>query len=80
MHEENFLTSWLRVDVEGKEERRKKADKETREEVSRSGKREGESGEDETVVDKRRCLNLVSSDAFEEFCHVEDSDSCGNSW
>ena len=26
MHEENFLSSWLRKDVDGKEERRKKVD------------------------------------------------------
>ena len=41
---EILLCSWLR-DEEGKEEKRKKADKETREVVSRSGKREGEKGE-----------------------------------
>ena len=42
MHEENFLSSWLKDDVAEKEERRKKADKETREELSRRGKREVE--------------------------------------
>ena len=35
MHEDNFLSSWLREDVEGKEERRRKVNTETREEVSR---------------------------------------------
>ena len=24
---------------------------------------------------KRRCVNLVFGDAFEEFCHAEDSDT-----
>ena len=38
MHEENFLSSWLREDMEGKEERRMKAGKETRDEVSKTGK------------------------------------------
>ena len=42
--------------------------------------KEGEKGEDETVVVKRRCVDPVSGDAFEELNHVEDSDSCGNSW
>ena len=53
--------------MEGKEERRRKVNTETREGVSRRGKREGEKGEDETVVVKRRCLNLVSRDTCEEF-------------
>ena len=42
MHEENFLSIWLREDVEDEEERRRKVKKETREEISRTGKREGE--------------------------------------
>ena len=79
MHENNFPSSWL-WKVRRKEEGRRKADKETREEVSRSGKKEEKKGKDQTVVVKRRCVNLVSGDAFEEFSHVEDSDSCGNSW
>ena len=41
MHEEKFLSSWLREDVEDEEERRRKVNKETREMVSRTGKREG---------------------------------------
>ena len=79
MHGDNFLSSWLREDVEGTEERRKKMDKEAREEESRSGKREGEKGEEEAVGVKRRCVNPFSSDVFEEFTPVEDSDSCGDS-
>ena len=66
--------------MEGKEERRRKVNKETREEVSRTGKREGEKGEDETVVAKRRYVNPVSRGAVGKFTHWEDSDSCGNSW
>ena len=38
MHEDNLLSTWLREDVDDTEERRKKTDKETREEESRSGK------------------------------------------
>ena len=38
MHEENFLSSWLREDLFGKEEGRKKEDKKIREEVKRMGK------------------------------------------
>ena len=37
MHEENFLSSWLRKDLVGKED-----DKEIREEVKRKGKRKEE--------------------------------------
>ena len=29
---------------------------------------------------KRRCVNPVSGDAFEEFNRVEDMDGCGNAW
>ena len=39
MHEENFPSSWLRKDVDGKEEGRHTADKETIGEGSRSGKK-----------------------------------------
>ena len=48
MHEENFLSSWLREDLIGEEERRKE-DKRIREEFNRKRKREGEEGQDETV-------------------------------
>ena len=65
--------------MEGTEGRRKK-DMEAREEESRSGKREGVKEEEETVVVKRRCVNLFSRVAFEEFSPVHDSDSCGDSW
>ena len=44
--------------LEGKEGRRRKVNKETREEVSRKKKRRGENGEDETVAVERRCTPL----------------------
>ena len=47
MHEENFLSSWVREDVEDKKERKMEVDKESEEVVK---------GEDETVVN-RRCIN-----------------------
>ena len=40
-HEENFLSSWLREDVEGIEERRKNFEEKAREEESRSGTEKG---------------------------------------
>ena len=48
--------------------------------MSRRRKREGETGEDETVAVKRRCTNPVSAEAFDMFSQEEDSESCGNSW
>ena len=75
MHEDNFLSCLLREDVEGKEERRKKTEKSLAEVEKEKGSRE-----DEMVVVKRRCVNPVSGDAFEEFSHVEDSDSCWTAW
>ena len=56
-----------------------KVDKETRVEVSRKRKREGEEGEDETVAVKRRCINPVSAEAFDIVSHRRTSESCGNS-
>ena len=44
--------------VESTEERRKKMYWEAREEESRGGIREGEKGEEETVVGKRRSVNF----------------------
>ena len=59
------------------EERRRKINKESREEVSRKRKREGRKGEDETVAVKRRCTNPVSDEAFDVFSQWEDSESSG---
>ena len=36
--------------------------------------------EKKTVVVESRCVNLFSSDVFEEFGLVEDSGSFGDSW
>ena len=44
-------------------------------------KREEEKEENETVSAKRRCVGLVSSDAFDIFSQGEDLESCGGfSW
>ena len=40
MHEENFLSSWMREDVEGKEEQRERLNEEAEREESKRGKRE----------------------------------------
>ena len=61
MHEENFLSSWLREEMVGKDEKRKKEDKKNNEEVKRKGERErvrereGEKEENETVLAKNVC-------------------------
>ena len=80
MHADNFLSTWLREDVERKEERRSNVNKETREEVSRTGKREGKKGEDETVGVKEGVSTLFPVMMFRNSVIGEDSDSCGNSW
>ena len=62
MHEENFLSSWLRKDLVEKEERRKKVNERVREGERKRVKREegrkrdGEKDENETVSDKRKCV------------------------
>ena len=63
-HEENFLSSWLRADVEGEEEDRERLNKAAKEEESKSGKREVE-GERERVdiSSKRICLDRLSGKA-----------------
>ena len=65
MHEEHFPSCWLREDVEGLEERRKATEEKAREE--------------RTLI-KKRSVNLISSDVFEEFSPVGDSGSIGDSW
>ena len=52
MHKENFLSSCLREDVEGKEQSKNQFNRKTNEEVSRKRDREGEKGEDGTMADK----------------------------
>ena len=80
MHEENFLSSWLREYVEDEEERRRNVDKETREEVSRLEK---EKAREERT--KRWLKYGVSSLFFSVMLlrnsvREEDSDCCGKSW
>ena len=79
MHEEKFLSSWLREDVDGIEEGRTERKRLERRKVG-VVRRMVEREEEKTVVVKRRCDNLVVGDAVEEFSHVEDSDGCGISW
>ena len=71
MHEDNYLSSWLREDLVGKKKERTENKRE---------KKEGKKREEERVVARRRCVNPFSGEAFEESSSVEDSDSCGNSW
>ena len=80
MHEENFLSSWLREDGEDKKEGHMEADRETKEEMSKQRTREEEKEENETVIVKRRCVNPVSTEVFDIFGQEEDSETCGNSW
>ena len=54
MHEENFLSSWLREDVE----RVAKASEKNEEESGEKRKREEEKEENQTVTVKRRCEGL----------------------
>ena len=79
MHEENFLSSWLREDVECEVEERERMDKEATVEESKSGKREVE-GERERVEtsSKRICMNRLPSKVFEVLCPVSEVESVGN--
>ena len=79
MHEENFLSSWLGKDVEGKEEERKRLNEEATREESKSGKREVE-GERERVEIKRRCVDRVSTEVSEDFSPISEVESVGNSF
>ena len=54
MHEENFLSSWLREDVKGKEERTGKVCEQSEEERGEKRNREEEKEENETGTVKRR--------------------------
>ena len=70
MHEENFLSSWLRHDLTGKE---RKVSERVGEEVENNRKREEEKTiemerkkEDETV--NRRCVSSSLAEAFDTIC------------
>ena len=78
MYEDNFLSSWLRVDGKGKTKREMEVEKEVKEDEGKNGKRVRVKGEDETVV-KRKCVNPVSVEALDIFSQGEFSvcDSCG---
>ena len=76
MHEDNFLSRWLREHVEGKAEEREKLNKEAKEEESKSGKRVV-NGERERVEmnSKRICMDRLASPdvcgkVFEAVCAV----------
>ena len=66
MHEEKFLSSWLNMNKEAKEEE------------SKSGKRDVEREEEKAVL-KRRCVNPNSCDVCEDICFLEVSESFGDS-
>ena len=77
MHEETFLSSWLREDGKNKEEGIMEEDKDTRKETGKKRRKEGEKQENEMVIVKRRCVNSVSTEIFSQ---EEISESGGNSW
>ena len=78
MHDEIFLSSWLRDVGEDKKEREMDADSETKELVSKKRTREEEKEENETEIVKIRCVNPVSTEAFDIFCQGEDSEGRRN--
>ena len=71
MHEENFLSSWLREDGREEEERTAKVNEENEEEWREKRKTEEEKEENKTVTVKRRCDGFVFVEAFENFGQVE---------
>ena len=75
----NILNSWLRENAEGKEKERKRVNEEPKREESKSGKREVE-GESERVEIRRRCLDRVSSEVFEDFGPTSEVESVGDSF
>ena len=62
MHEENFLSSWLREDVAEVE----RLSEEDKQQESERGKR-GVESEGERVQIKKECLDRVSGEVFEDF-------------
>ena len=87
MHDENFLSSWLREDMEGKAEAVEKISKEAfEEEEGRGSLRErGRQGKGVAVVCKRACFEFPSSvnkrvfgmGLEEEVMHLSE-DECGH--
>ena len=72
----NFLSSSLRKDGKNKEEIKGEVGKATEEETGQTRIRVEEREENETVIFKRRCINSVSTDAFEILSHGEMSERC----
>ena len=75
MHEENFLSSCLREDVEGKEEEERwKQEEEAKEEERKCGKRgvEEEKREGVEMVSERICFDSSEEESV--------GNSCGFSW
>ena len=66
MHEENFLSSWPREDVEERKAEMERLNEEAKQEKSKSERIEVER-EGERVEIKRMCLNRVFSGFFENF-------------
>ena len=56
MHEENFLSSWLRDDIECEAEDVEELNKKSKEEESKSGKRESEGEKERVAVVLQTCL------------------------
>ena len=67
------MSCWLRAVGEDNKQRQMEVDGETREDVSQKRIREQQKEEHETVIVKRRCVNLVSAEAFDLFGQGEDS-------
>ena len=67
LHEEHFLSSWLREVGEEKEQIIMEIGKETKEEMGKKRRREEEKEENETVFVKRRCVGSVSVEPFDIF-------------
>ena len=79
MHAENFLSSWLREDVEGEEEERKRLNEEVKEEESKSGKRDVE-GASERVEIQTYCMDRLSSKVFQGSLSDSEVKSVGDSF
>ena len=72
MHEENFLSCWLREHVIGKEERTAKYSENNEGGRGEKRKREEEKEETETETVQGRCDGCVSVEAFEIFSQEGD--------
>ena len=62
-----MFSSWSRKDAEDKKGRNMGAERETKEEMGNKRRREEEKEENETVSAERRCVGLVSAEAFDIF-------------